>query len=188
VEHSDGARRPEQRGGREESAGPRETGGLGGVADAGLPAGRESDALRSVPAQTAAVRDCGCSDVGVLADVLGEGLEGQPRHERDTCEPGRVASRAHGPVAESGAPSGVSGAAGRPGWAEFDILPCRDGKARRVEAGTFPLADGVPGRVGLLRGYGNGIVAQVAEAFVRAWMDCRASDGGGRASTAEGRR
>jgi hypothetical protein len=29
--------------------------------------------------------------------------------------------------------------------------------------------------VGLLRGYGNAIVPQVAEVFVRAWMDCRAN-------------
>ena len=67
-------------------------------------------------------------------------------------------------------------------WSRFDIVICRDidkqtgkHKARRVESGTFPLAHGVPGRVGLLRGYGNAIVPQVAEVFVRAWMDCRAN-------------
>jgi hypothetical protein len=47
-----------------------------------------------------------------------------------------------------------------------DLIPCRDGKARRVESGTFPLAHGVPGRVGLLRGYGNAIVPQVAAEFI----------------------
>jgi len=55
-------------------------------------------------------------------------------------------------------------------WSSFDILPCRDGKARRVEAGTFPLADGIPGRMGLLRGYGNAIVPEVAAEFVSAWL------------------
>lgn len=56
-------------------------------------------------------------------------------------------------------------------WSNFDILPCRDGKARRVESGTFPLAHGVPGRVGLLRGYGNAIVPQVAAEFIKAFCE-----------------
>jgi DNA (cytosine-5)-methyltransferase 1 len=37
----------------------------------------------------------------------------------------------------------------------------------------FPLSKGVPGRAGLLRGYGNAIVPQVAAEFVRATMDRR---------------
>lgn len=56
-------------------------------------------------------------------------------------------------------------------WSASDILSCRDGKARRVEPGTFPLAHGIPGRLGLLRGYGNAIVPQVAAAFVRAYCE-----------------
>lgn len=51
-------------------------------------------------------------------------------------------------------------------WDAFDVIVCRDDKARRVEPGTFPLAHGVPGRVGLLRGYGNGIVPPLAAAFI----------------------
>lgn len=58
---------------------------------------------------------------------------------------------------------------GRPGfWSSYNLIPCRDGKTRRVESGTFPLAYGVPGRVGLLRGYGNAIVPQLAAEFIRA--------------------
>ncbi len=63
-------------------------------------------------------------------------------------------------------PNGGAGA-----WSDFDLLPCRDGKARRVESGTFPLAHGIPGRVGLLRGYGNAIVPQVAAAFITAFLE-----------------
>lgn len=53
-------------------------------------------------------------------------------------------------------------------WARFEVVHCRDGKARRFEPGSFPLADGIPGRVGLLRGYGNAIVPQAAALFIRA--------------------
>jgi DNA (cytosine-5)-methyltransferase 1 len=55
-------------------------------------------------------------------------------------------------------------------WAASDFVECRDGKRRPVEPGIFPLAHGVPGRVGLLRGYGNAIVPQVAAAFIEACM------------------
>jgi DNA (cytosine-5)-methyltransferase 1 len=55
-------------------------------------------------------------------------------------------------------------------WKSFDVLGCSDGKTRRVESGTFPLAYGVSGRVGLLRGYGNAIVPQVASTFVKAFL------------------
>ncbi len=65
-----------------------------------------------------------------------------------------------------------AGDVGQPGkvgfWDAFNFLPCTDGKARRVEPGSFPLAHGIPGRVGLLRGYGNAIVPQVAAAFIQA--------------------
>ena len=55
-------------------------------------------------------------------------------------------------------------------WSACDWLPCRDGKARPVEPGTFPLAHGVPARVGRLRGYGNAIVPQVAAEVIRAYL------------------
>jgi DNA (cytosine-5)-methyltransferase 1 len=56
-------------------------------------------------------------------------------------------------------------------WSNPDWLYCRDGKWRPVESGTFPLAHGVSGRVGLLRGYGNAIVPQVAAEVIKAYMD-----------------
>lgn len=57
-------------------------------------------------------------------------------------------------------------------WADSYWHHCRDGKSRRVpsEPGIFPLAHGVPGRVGLLRGAGNAIVPQCAAAFIEACM------------------
>jgi DNA (cytosine-5)-methyltransferase 1 len=54
-------------------------------------------------------------------------------------------------------------------WA-CEYIPCSDGKARPVEPGLEPLAHGIPGRVGLLRGYGNAIVPQVAAAFIESYL------------------
>jgi len=74
-------------------------------------------------------------------------------------------------------------------WSACDWLPCRDGKARPVERGSFPLVTRLPrqlvpsgdpsaayanatteARVGRLRGYGNAIVPQVAQEFIEAYM------------------
>jgi DNA (cytosine-5)-methyltransferase 1 len=50
-------------------------------------------------------------------------------------------------------------------------IPCADGKARRIEPSIEPLVDGLPGRVGLLRGYGNSICPQVAQVFIEAYLE-----------------
>lgn len=65
-------------------------------------------------------------------------------------------------------------------WSASVLIPCADGKFRRVpanEAGEpeptlFPLAHGISNRVGTLRGAGNAIVPQVAAEFVKAFMEC----------------
>ena len=56
-------------------------------------------------------------------------------------------------------------------WADADWLFCRDGKWRPVEPGTFPLAYGIPARVGRLRGYGNAINPWAAKAFIEAFCE-----------------
>jgi DNA (cytosine-5)-methyltransferase 1 len=56
-------------------------------------------------------------------------------------------------------------------WRDAKWLWCRDGKYRAVEPGTFPLAHGAPARVGRLRGYGDAIVAPVAQAFIEAYLE-----------------
>ena len=81
-------------------------------------------------------------------------------------------------------------------WDSFDLIPCRDGKVRRVpacvESGVQPMVDGLPvdvgrmwtegygihplakafkGRAGLLRGAGNAIVPACAAVFIRAFLE-----------------
>lgn len=53
-------------------------------------------------------------------------------------------------------------------WDRREWLDCGDGRTRAVEPGTFPLANGVPGRVALLKGYGNAIVPDLAAQFIAA--------------------
>lgn len=58
-------------------------------------------------------------------------------------------------------------------WSDAIWLPCRDGKERPAKPSIFPLAHGLPGRVGQFRAYGNAIVPQVGAEFVKAYMECR---------------
>lgn len=53
-------------------------------------------------------------------------------------------------------------------WGAIEWIECSDGKARPTQPGLFPLAHGIPNRVGRLRAYGNAIVPQVAAVFVMA--------------------
>lgn len=55
-------------------------------------------------------------------------------------------------------------------WRDADWLFSQDGKWRPVRPGSFPLADGVPARVGRLRAYGNAINIEAATAFIKAYM------------------
>ncbi len=76
-------------------------------------------------------------------------------------------------------------------WSSFTIIPCADGKARRIPQSTFlgmvdglppdldamspeegfPLAKGVKGRIGALRGFGNAINPFNAAEFVKAFAE-----------------
>lgn len=104
------------------------------------------------------------SDPGTHSEVFGAGNADPSR--LSVAEPEAFLGARRGQegraVAEPGPTSGF--------WADCDWWWGRDGKWRPIEPGIFPLVDGVPARVGRLRGYGNAIVPQVAEAFIRAYM------------------
>lgn len=74
-------------------------------------------------------------------------------------------------IGGNGAYQRTAGAPSLDGWSTYDIVYCTDEKARRFEPGSFPLAHGIPARVGRLRGYGNAIVPQVAAEFIGAYCD-----------------
>ena len=107
---------------------------------------------------------------GGLADgdggFPGDGaIQRRRQHRREPTDGG--AGDLDGPGAD---PAGTSPTHGV--WSDPDWLFCRDGRWRPVEPGTFPLADGIPGRMGLLRGYGNAIVPPLAAEFVTAFLEC----------------
>ena len=74
-------------------------------------------------------------------------------------------------------------------WDDFTIIPCGDGKARRIKRGISPLVARLPrgvvpsgdysvqnsaeARADRLKGYGNSIVPAVAAAFIRAYIEAR---------------
>lgn len=51
----------------------------------------------------------------------------------------------------------------------FQEITCEPGIKRRIEPGSFPLANGVPARVGRISGYGNAINPTLAAEFVYAF-------------------
>lgn len=103
----------------------------------------------------------GCGS-GRLADASGEGLQGR-------CSAERTNERSDGQIT----PRGSFGAAHPTNgfWKNADWLGCRDEKWRPVEPGAFPLVDGIPGRVGRLRAYGNAIVPHQAATFIGAFEE-----------------
>lgn len=76
----------------------------------------------------------------------------------------------------TGAAGSVVTAGDVSGWSRYDLIRCADGKSRRIESGSSPLAHGIPARVVRLRGYGNAIVPQLAAQFVQAFEETQGSD------------
>lgn len=138
-----------------------------------------------------------------VGHAVRSGLEGYGRDGNRGDQPGRIDSEQVRPATETGGAGGVvdpvrgrhddadeeirAGWLGtelpdralRPGptngfWGDADWLGCRDGKWRPVEPGTFPLAHGAIARVVRLRGYGNAINAEVAQAFIESYLTYRA--------------
>jgi len=100
---------------------------------------------------------------GALSRVIGlaDPEDSDRRSAADQNDEGRRPSQARG----SGRP--------RLPWDEYAVVPCADGKSRRIEPGVRPLAHGVLQRVGKLRAYGNAIVPWVAAEFIQAYNETK---------------
>lgn len=114
---------------------------------------------------------------GTLAPHVRQRLWWVAHTERYAAQPGRSSNQPREGFEEEGrrthAQSGRCGVSSdRGSWYGFDVVPCADGKSRRIEPGTFPLAHGVPNRVAQIRAYGNAIVPELAAEFIGAYLDC----------------
>ena len=56
-------------------------------------------------------------------------------------------------------------------WENGEWVEGTEGQSFLLEPGGFPLCNGVPHRLELLRGYGNAIVPQVGALFVTSFLD-----------------
>ena len=105
--------------------------------------------------------------VGVVPDAAG-----QPIAVGDAGRPGLPAREREELRGAGGGPEGrATEQPGRAPWADADWIHCRDGKWRPIEPGSFPLAHGIPGRGGGLRGYWNRISPTVAPGVIKAFLD-----------------
>lgn len=82
--------------------------------------------------------------------------------DSDDARPQRRRERGHGGCEWS------AGSASLDAWQHHGWVMCADGRARQIAPIARRMDDGISARVGLLRGYGNAIVPQVAETFLRA--------------------
>lgn len=124
----------------------------------------------------------GCSEFGNLGDAGSQRLPEQRSKrgilpEEDQSQTGETSVRASSPT------NGF--------WRDAEWIACTDGKSRPVKRGSFPLVAGSSGRMGRssdpsaplnaeatsetrimrLRGYGNSIVAPLAQAFIEAYLE-----------------
>jgi len=107
-----------------------------------------------------------------VAIRLGDADGGGSQSREQALAPAR-----HGPAAfTNGCGAADRGAYADP-WGAYIVVGCNDGKLRRApaEPAFFPLADGIPGRVALLKGFGNALVPQVAAEFIAAFEEASAA-------------
>ncbi|MEY4890018.1 MAG: hypothetical protein RIQ75_1148 [Pseudomonadota bacterium] len=151
-----------------------ECSGPGGMADTSADGSQGRVSGRSDQGRETVHGSAGCD--GANCGLADASSGGRSQFSADNDRGAEVADGQQGRRVSHAARCGeVGGGSQRPGptnghWRDADWLFCRDGKWRPVEPGTSPLAHGAAARVGRLRGYGNAIVAQAAQAFIESVM------------------
>lgn len=155
MAHADGERCEGQRLLHKERPGlPEASGGSSAVVMADSASERPSQRDGSEGPQGWAKQPQRHSGNGVVADTVRKGRQGmQQGGLRRPKQAGRQESPCGG------------------GWGDVEWVACLDERARPIEPGTFPLADGPATRVGRLRAYGNALCAPQAQAFVEAVLE-----------------
>lgn len=97
-------------------------------------------------------------EAGELGDAGGAGLA-----------LGSIGSEHGRALRVEGSAIGAAGAV-RGFWRDAEWIACTDGKYRPIEPTFEPLVAKFPGRVGLLRGFGNALCVEQAVAFIEAYM------------------
>jgi DNA (cytosine-5)-methyltransferase 1 len=107
-----------------------------------------------------------------LANGKREGLE---RFRRYGADAARRSLEARSAPATGSLVDAIRNRRGAPAdrsfWRASDWIRCADDLWRPVEPGAFPLAHGIPARMGRLRSYGNAIVPQLAQAFIESAIE-----------------
>ena len=104
-------------------------GETGGLADAKHDGRRTDEQGRKAQGRIIDGRTCG------LGDVFQSRLEGHVGNGGDGNEPGRQHTAETGPTAEASATDNA--------WSDFAVIPCRDGKARRIKSNFQFISDGI---------------------------------------------
>lgn len=139
---------------RSGTTGQRDGGGMDNTADR-RPAFQESG------------KDSGSGSTGYL-DIGGK--DGRMGHADEPGSQGRGLRSEQGGGELAPRPSEPDGR-GTGFWDDYELIPCLDGKTRRVKSGLPVLAHGVSARVVRLRGYGNSINPYTAAEFIKSYLE-----------------
>jgi DNA (cytosine-5)-methyltransferase 1 len=149
-----------------------------GVRQGGQDDTRGSSRVREEPRADAGERGCRMGDPdreGELGRSAAQSAEGDGETRRRPVQSGGHGGPLRLADADLAGPQGRGqlgqGRGQRSPWARGVGVFGSDGKRRRVEPGIFPVAPRIPETVALIRGAGNAICPQVAEQFIRAYLD-----------------